>query len=390
MSILSEESEYSASSTSKLQRSQSSSRQGYLDICEDSKKLVAQLPFSSWFGQSSVATKELIFTRRWVLLRDCWMYVFSKHTDVNLDNVSQQFTYDLRGSTCQIHSGYERTLRLETQSIALFASDARSRRVLLLRAKSNSELRLWKESIDTSSMWDLVLRAWSFQETAAADISASLTDGAIAGGGADDSNATPKLIELLDPPPPLEIQSTVTAAASPTARAPAPTRSAGRRRQTKSTAAAARPPSPSAAARRGRRRAPRAGDAAGDDDGGRPFAGALDELAPADADGGGGGGGGAPSSDDEAEERAREARRAALFVDAFCARDSDDDGGSDGDDLGDLDSALRTRDELEEAFSRARRLRRLARRRGRAACRVYTWGDGFNYCLGHGAHRDER
>ena len=111
-------------------KSQSPSRQGYVDIYEDSRKIVAQLPFSGWFGQNPSATKELIFTRRWIVLRDCWMYMFAKDTDVNLqnlDDVSQRFTYDLRGSMCQIDAEHERTLRLETQSIALFASDARSR-----------------------------------------------------------------------------------------------------------------------------------------------------------------------------------------------------------------------------------------------------------------------
>ena len=146
--------------------------------------------------------------------------------------------------------------------------------MLLLRAKSDSDMRLWKESIDTSSMWDVVQRAWAFQDSAAADISARLTDSADASAGVDDTNMTPQLIQLLDTPAPLEVQSTV-AAAPPAGRASAPARNAGRRRQTKRAAAAARPPSPAGAARRNRSRAD---TAAGDGDGGWPCAGGLDEL----------------------------------------------------------------------------------------------------------------
>ena len=145
---MSEESDNSASSTCNLTKNQCPSCQGYLDIFEDNRNLIGQIPFTSWFGQSPSATKELIFYRRWVVLRDCWMYIFAKETDAHLDDVSQRFTYDLRGSMCHVDSEHERTLRLETQSISLFASDARSRRVLLLRAKSETEMRLWKDKIE--------------------------------------------------------------------------------------------------------------------------------------------------------------------------------------------------------------------------------------------------
>lgn len=85
-------------------------------------------------------------------------------------------------------------------------------------------------------MWDVVQRAWAFQDSAAADISARLTDSADASAGVDDTNMTPQLIQLLDTPAPLEVQSTV-AAAPPAGRASAPARNAGRRRQTKRAAA---------------------------------------------------------------------------------------------------------------------------------------------------------
>ena len=94
---------------------------------------------------------------------------------------------------------------------------------------------------------------------------------------------------------------------------------------------------------------------------------------------------GAGSSGDESEDQAIEARRREFFRSAYCVRASDSE-----DDLTDLDLRPQCRDDFERQLVRVRRLRRVSRRKAAVAGMVHSWGSGFNYCLGHGSHVDEK
>eukprot|EP00291_Cryptomonas_curvata_P019427 CAMPEP_0172165454 /NCGR_PEP_ID=MMETSP1050-20130122/8422_1 /TAXON_ID=233186 /ORGANISM="Cryptomonas curvata, Strain CCAP979/52" /LENGTH=199 /DNA_ID=CAMNT_0012835929 /DNA_START=16 /DNA_END=612 /DNA_ORIENTATION=+ len=154
-----------ASSYNVHTRRQAPSREGYIEFFEEVRSIVTQVP---WLGQAPWLKREPEFTRRWIIIRDCWMYSLENEKDkANVGEQVAGHTYDLRGSVCEPDAVYERTLRVETQAISLFASDMRSRHVLFLRVQSEHEIRLWKESIDCSSMWDVVLRAWAFQDASA-------------------------------------------------------------------------------------------------------------------------------------------------------------------------------------------------------------------------------
>ena len=161
MSVHSGQSEGSARSTGSLSKQKSPCREGFLDVYQDARSIIGKVP---WFSQAPLLKKEILFIRRWVVLRDCWIFIFANEREVNLGEGAESQTYDLRGCMCEIDPNNERTLRLETQSIALFASDIRASRSLLLRAKSEKDMKLWKQAIDSSSMWDVVLRAWAFQD----------------------------------------------------------------------------------------------------------------------------------------------------------------------------------------------------------------------------------
>lgn len=92
-----------------------------------------------------------------------------------------------------------------------------------------------------------------------------------------------------------------------------------------------------------------------------------------------------PSSADSSEEERKEEERKQFFNDAYCLRGSDSE-----DDLADLDQRLEPRDAYEERVRSVRRVRRFYRRRVMAYGVPYSWGNGHNFCLGHGASRDER
>ena len=74
-----------------------------------------------------------------------------------------------------------------------------------------------------------------------------------------------------------------------------------------------------------------------------------------------------------------------LYRQAYHERGSDSE-----DDLADLDQKLEPRDDFEARLRRVRRVRRFYRRRRNVIVNPVSWGTGFNLCLGHGSHANEK
>ena len=58
------------------------------------------------------------YKRKWILLRDCWMYLYDSQEDVALGKDAETVTsIDLRGALCQQHPSMERTVFLESSAL---------------------------------------------------------------------------------------------------------------------------------------------------------------------------------------------------------------------------------------------------------------------------------
>lgn len=58
------------------------------------------------------------YRRRWVLLRDCWLYLYDSQEEVALGQDAETVTsIDLRGALCHQHPSMERTFYLESSAL---------------------------------------------------------------------------------------------------------------------------------------------------------------------------------------------------------------------------------------------------------------------------------
>lgn len=81
-------------------------REGWLEVYEE-LKLVAFLE-----------TDKHEYKRKWVLLRDCWLYLYDSEEDVMLGRDAETvLSIDLRGTLCQRQPKLERTFFLESSAL---------------------------------------------------------------------------------------------------------------------------------------------------------------------------------------------------------------------------------------------------------------------------------
>jgi hypothetical protein len=81
-------------------------REGWMEVYEELSRV------------SFFETDAHEYKRKWILLRDCWMYLYDSQEDVALGKDAETVTsIDLRGALCQQHPSMERTVFLESSAL---------------------------------------------------------------------------------------------------------------------------------------------------------------------------------------------------------------------------------------------------------------------------------
>lgn len=81
-------------------------REGWLEVYEELTRV------------AFLETDRKEYTRKWVLLRDCWLYLYNNQEDVMKGRDAESvMSIDLRGSLCQRQPRLERTLYLESSAL---------------------------------------------------------------------------------------------------------------------------------------------------------------------------------------------------------------------------------------------------------------------------------
>jgi hypothetical protein len=102
------------------------------------------------------------YKRKWVLLRDCWLYLCDNQEDVGLGmDDPNVLAIDLRGSLCQRHSA-ERTFSLE--SSALYTIHGHKRK-MLFRTAAEEDIQVC--SVKTCMLCIILFDRFEFDETCA-------------------------------------------------------------------------------------------------------------------------------------------------------------------------------------------------------------------------------
>ena len=126
------------------------------------------------------------YKRKWVLLRDCWMYLYNSQEDVSLGRDAETvLSIDLRGSLCMRQPKLERTFFLE--SSALYTVHGHKHR-MLFRTAAEDDVQPWVSDINESAIWDMVLRAAASSVSQKAAARGKLLRGA--SGGTDASSVS--------------------------------------------------------------------------------------------------------------------------------------------------------------------------------------------------------
>ena len=126
------------------------------------------------------------YQRKWVLLRDCWMYLYDSQEDVSLGREAETvLSIDLHGSLCMLQPKLERTFFLE--SSALYTVHGHKHR-MLFRTAAEEDVQPWVSDINESAIWDMVLRAAASSVSQKAAARGKLLRGAR--GGTDASSVS--------------------------------------------------------------------------------------------------------------------------------------------------------------------------------------------------------
>ena len=81
-------------------------REGWLEVYEELTRV------------SFLESGNRQYVRKWVLLRDCWLYFYDSQEDVAFGkDADNMMAVDLRGSLCEQHRSLERTFSLESSAL---------------------------------------------------------------------------------------------------------------------------------------------------------------------------------------------------------------------------------------------------------------------------------